>query len=209
MVPSKTPDAVTLHVDYDKIVELIEPGSSVLDLGCGDGSLLLRLKEERQVRGRGVEIDEANVIQCLDKGVSVIHADIDEPLTEFADDTFDYVILNWTLQVVQKPDFVVCEMLRIGRRAIVSFPNMGHWRGRLQLLFCGRQARTRVIPFSWYDTPNIYLCTIKEFRQFCREESIRIEHEIPIVRAAASSNGLVRLFPNLMAEEGIFVLGRF
>ena len=118
------------------------------------------------------------------------------------------MVLNWTLQVVQKPDFVVREMLRIGRWAIVSFPNMGNWRVRCQMMFTGKQPRTAVIPFTWYQTPNIHLCTLKEFRYFCREQGIRIVREVPLIRSRPGGGGPVRLWPNLLAEEGIFVLAR-
>lgn len=196
----------TLHVDYDTIVELVEPGSTVLDLGCGDGVLLSRLIERKQVRGCGVEIDSREAIRALGRGVSVVQADIDEGLVDFGDGRFDYAILNRTLQVVRRPQFVVREMLRVSRHAIVSFPNMGYWRVRMQLFFQGHQPRTPTIPFEWFNTPNIHLCTIKDFRRFCRDEGITIEREIPIRRTAARQGRVLHWWPNLTAEEGIFVI---
>ena len=205
MVPANSP---FLQVDHEQIVRLIEPGATVLDLGCGEGTLLQRLAREKNVTGLGVEIDEENVIRSLSKGVSVIQADIDERLVEFGDNTFDVVILSQTLQVVLRPDFVLREMLRIGRQAIVSFPNYGHWRIRLQTLFSGRRPQTAAVPFSWYETPNIHLCTMIDFRRFCREHDIEILREVAVARHARFGEFGVSVWPNLLAEEGIFVIAR-
>ena len=149
--------------------EMVERGAKVLDVGCGDGELLRLLSESRGVDGRGIELSREGVNECVAKGLAVIQGDADTDLGDYPDDAFDYVILSQTLQATRHPRVVLEHMLRIGRHAIVSFPNFGHWQVRLQLLFAGHMPRTDILPFSWYDTPNIHHCTIKDFRQLCTE----------------------------------------
>ena len=146
---------------------MVERGAKVLDVGCGDGELLRLLSESRGVNERGMEMSREGVNACVAKGLAVIQGDADTDLADYPDDAFDYVILSQTLQATREPRVVLEHMLRIGRRAVVSLPNFGHWQVRLQLLFAGHMPQTDILPYSWYDTPNIHLCTIKDFRQLC------------------------------------------
>ena len=155
------------RVDLVLVAEMVERGAKVLDVGCGDGELLRLLGETRGVDGRGIELSREGVNECVAKGLAVIQGDADTDLADYPDDAFDYVILSQTLQATRQPRVVLEHMLRIGRRAIVSFPNFGHWQVRLQLLFAGHMPQTDILPYSWYDTPNIHHCTIKDFRQLC------------------------------------------
>src|SRR6202158_1847209 len=155
------------RVDLVLVSEMVERGAKVLDVGCGDGELLRILAESRGVDGRGIELSREGVNECVAKGLAVIQGDADTDLADYPDDAFDYVILSQTLQATRHPRVVLEHMLRIGRSAVVSFPNFGHWQVRLQLLFAGHMPQTDILPYSWYDTPNIHHCTIKDFRQLC------------------------------------------
>jgi len=187
--------------DYDTIVDLIEPGSRVLDAGCGDGELLCQLIAKKNVSGVGIEKAQGNVVTCVRRGISVIQADIDKGLTELPDQSFDYVILSMTLQVVKHPDKALQEMLRVGKKCIVTFPNFSYWRARFHAFFKGRAPVTRNLPYSWYNTPNRHVITIKDFRTFCAQHDIQIEREIPL-----SSQGETPFMPNLFAEEAVYIL---
>ncbi|MBP9003581.1 MAG: homoserine O-acetyltransferase [Candidatus Hydrogenedentes bacterium] len=189
------------RIDHDTIEGLIEPGSRVLDIGCGTGELLCKLIRSRQIRAVGLEVDEEAVIRCVESGISVIQADIDKGLADLPARLFDYVILSMTLQVLEFPRFALCEMLRIGQRCVVSFPNFGHWRARAAHFFLGRAPVTPILPYQWYDTPNRHVVTIKDFRDFCGQFGFRIVREIPL-----NETGEVRLFPNLLADEALYVL---
>ena len=160
--------------DYDLIVSHIENGARVMDLGCGEGDLLHRLKEEKQCTVRGVDISESNIIACVGKGLSVFQGNIDEGLADYKDSSFDAVFLNMTLQVVYHPDLVIQEMLRIGKRAVISFPNFGYWRIRLSLLIGGRAPKAESLPFEWYNTPNIRVISISDFLGYLRMRGYRI-----------------------------------
>jgi methionine biosynthesis protein MetW len=190
------------HVDYDEIVRLVEPGSSVLDLGCGDGELLARLIAAKKARGRGVELRESMIIETISKGISVFQGDLDEGLRDYASGSYDYVILNQTLQVIHRPMLLLAEMLRVGKRVIVSFPNFGYFRVRLQFLVTGRMPVTRDLPYSWYDTPNIHLCTRKDFIDYCVAADIAILQEIDISKRRT----IGRRLANWRAAEVLFVL---
>src|SRR4051812_2036039 len=155
------------RVDLALVADMVAPGSKVLDVGSGDGELLRILSETRDVDGRGIEISREGVNECVAKGLAVIQGDADTDLADYPDDAFDYVILSQTLQATWQPRQVMEHMLRIGQRAIVSFPNFGHWKIRLKLLFGGRMPQTDNLPDSWYDTPNIHFCTVKDFRELC------------------------------------------
>ena len=155
-----------LHLNYSIITEMIEENKNVLDLGCGNGTLLKMLKDKKNVQGKGIEINQDKVIECMEKGLSVIQGDIDEGLREFTDKKYDYVILNQTLQATEKPDYVIDEMLRVGKKVVVSFPNFAYWRVRFFLFFRGRMPKSKVLPFEWYNTPNIHLLTVNDFFEF-------------------------------------------
>lgn len=191
------------RIDLHLIADLVEVRSRVLDLGCGDGSLLKLLVDRKQVVGRGVEISDDGVRECVRKGLSVYHGDLDEGLGDYPDDSFDYVILSQTLQAVHRPELVLREMSRVGRIGIVSFPNFGYWKIRWQLLTSGRMPKTDYLPYEWYDTPNIHLLTVKDFHDFCAS------HALVIDRALYLTNGWqVKVLPNLLAKLAIFVVRR-
>lgn len=187
--------------DYAIISDWIEPGSRVLDLGCGEGELLQWLVENKKVEARGIEIDSRKVQQAIARGVSVYHGDIDQGLVDYPDDSFDYVILSQTLQETRRPLHVLREILRVGRRAIIAFPNYGHWSVRLSLLFRGRAPVTRCFPYQWYDSPNIHFLTIKDFQALVREQAWVIEREIFL-----SGHYSGRMLANLLAEVAVFLI---
>lgn len=195
-----------LHANYNHIVPLIENGAKVLDLGCGDGTLLKKLIDEKNVHGKGIEINQENVIQSLHKGLSVIQGDIDEGLEDFSDNEMDYVILNQTLQSTQNPDFVIKEMLRVGKNAVVSFPNFAYWRIRFYLLFKGKMPKSKMLPFEWYDTPNIHLLTVRDFFEYCEIRNIKIVKSILIRRGKIVNSRFRKIFADIFAEEIIFVI---
>lgn len=197
-----------IHLNYSEIVKLIEPNSKVLDLGCGDGTLLKRLIEEKNVKGSGIEINQDNVIQSIHKGLSVIQGNIDEGLADFSDKNEDYVILNQTLQSTQKPDYVIQEMLRVGKKAIVSFPNFAYWKIRTYLLFNGKMPKSNILPFDWYNTPNIHLLTVRDFFDFCEKRNIKIEKSILMRRGKIIQSLFKKVFADIFAEEVIFVISQ-
>ncbi|ETR77071.1 methionine biosynthesis MetW [Afipia sp. P52-10] len=196
------------RADHLLVAAMVESGSRVLDVGCGDGDLL-RLLETRGVDGRGIELSREGVNRCVAKGLAVIQGDADTDLADYPDDAFDYVILSQTLQATRQPRVVLEHMLRIGRHGIVSFPNFGHWRMRLQLLFKGQMPRTDNLPASWYDTANIHFCTIKDFVQLCDEIDASMDRAV----ALDGWGTPLRLnapwwFWNLFGEQGVFLLSR-
>lgn len=197
---------MTLRPELRTIADWIAGGSRVLDLGCGDGTLLAYLRDTRQVQGYGLEIDQANIVKSLDNGIYVIQTDLDAGLNEFESGTFDYVVMSQTLQAVRYPDQLLEEMLRVGREGIITFPNFGYWRNRLQLLG-GRMPVTPCLPHSWYNTPNIHLCTLSDFEDLCREKQFRILERTVVDRAHRSSLPM-RLLPNLMGEVALYRIRR-
>lgn len=192
------------RVDYEMIVDLVDQGSKVLDIGCGDGELLDQLIHVKGVHGTGIELSQGNIVSCVRRGISVIQADIDKGLAWLPENVYDYVILSMTLQVIKKPDYVLQEMLRVGKKCIVSFPNFGFWKVRAKSLLQGRAPVTRNLPYAWWLSPNRHVLSIKDFREYCRERNIRIEREIALNR-----RGLVwsaHIWPNMMADEAVFVI---
>ena len=189
--------------DYAIIGEIVEPGSRVLDLGCGDGDLLEWLLINKNIEARGVEISRDRVQRAIARGVSVYQGDIEEGLADYPDGAFDYVILSQTLQQLQHPLQVMREMLRVGRRVIVAFPNFGHWRMRLLMAWSGRMPRTKDFPYAWYDSPNIHFMTVQDFEELASMEGLTVER-----RYALAGRNKVRFLPNLLAESAVFLVSR-
>jgi methionine biosynthesis protein MetW len=195
------------RIDYKLIEDLVPDGATVLDLACGDGELLSELITGKHVHGSGVEIDHTAVEKCIGRGLSVFHGDLDAGLADFSDQSHDVVILSLSLQQLRRPRMIVREMVRVGRLAIVSFPNFAHWVPRSQLLLAGRMPVSRDLPYQWWDTPNIHLCTIQDFRKLCREEGLCIEHEQYLT--SVDKDPPPRLVaPNLFARIAIFAVTR-
>ncbi|MGD0616564.1 MAG: methionine biosynthesis protein MetW [Bryobacteraceae bacterium] len=189
--------------DYAIIGELIPPNSAVLDLGCGEGELLAWLAANKRVKARGVELSGPKVRKAIASGVSVFHGDLLDALAGYPDFAFDYVILSQTLQETAEPLKVLRDMLRCGRKAIVAFPNFGHWRVRVAHLFTGRAPRTKLFPYDWYDSPNIHFLTVTDFQTLAAQEGWTIEREIFI-----AGKRRVSLLPNLLAETAVFLIRR-
>ncbi len=198
-----------IRFDLQIVASWIEPGSKVLDLGCGTGDLLYFLKKHKRVDGTGIERVEAKVAQCIEKGLSVLQGDINEEILDYPDNTFDYVIVSQTLQQVYEPDKLIQSLLRIGKKGIVSFPNFSHWGIRLQLLRTGYAPITKQLPYEWYDTPNIRVITLKDFRKFSRDVGFKILKEVAINSNSHDRYGnIVTFLPNLRATYGIFLIGK-
>ena len=192
-------------LNYKQITKLVEPNSRILDLGSGDGYLFKKLVDEKQVKGVGVEINQEEVIKAMEKGLPIIQGDIDEGLKQFPDKSFDYAILNQTLQSTDKPDYVLEEMLRVSKKAIVSFPNFGYWRVRCYLFFKGKMPKSKALPYEWYNTPNIHLNTIKDFFYFFKIHNITILESIYLAKKKARKR-IIKAVANLLSEEAIFVI---
>ncbi|MBN8960001.1 MAG: methionine biosynthesis protein MetW [Rhizobiales bacterium] len=194
--------------DHLLVAEMVPSGSRVLDVGCGDGDLL-QLLERRGVDGRGIELSREGVNKCVAKGLAVVQGDADTDLDAYPDDAFDYVILSQTLQATRQPRAVLENLLRIGHRAIVSFPNFGYWKMRLQLLVGGHMPRTDNLPATWYETPNIHFCTIKDFVQLCDEINVKMERAVALdLYGRPLRLNAPWWFWNLFGEQGVFVLSR-
>ena len=189
--------------DLEIIAGLIEPGMKILDLGCGDGLFLRQLKQEKNVSVLGVEIDEDSIVRCIGNGVPVIQGDLNDNLDFLPDQSFDLVSLSHTLQETRRPDKLLKDIVRIGKKAAVSVINFGHWRCRLQVALKGKMPRSSHMPFQWYDTPNIHFCTLKDFRNLCAELGIRIVAEYPV---SGKYPRMTRRKPNLFAIGAVFVL---
>lgn len=196
------------QLNYEVVTDIIPEGVRVLDLGCGDGTLFSKLLKEKKISGVGIEINQDEVIKALDKGVSVIQGDIDEGLKQFPDGSFDYAILNQTLQSTEKPDLVVDEMLRVAKKAVVSFPNFAYWKVRFYLFFKGKMPKSKALPYEWYNTPNIHLMTVNDFFEFCKNRNIKILKSVYLTRNKARSGILVRAITNFFSEEVVFVVSR-
>jgi methionine biosynthesis protein MetW len=200
--------AAGIRIDLQLIADMIAPKSRVLDVGCGDGALLDHLVHAKGVDGRGVEISQAGVNACVTQGLSVIQGNADTDLKDYPSDAFDYIVLSQTLQATRKPHQVLKQLVRIGRRAIVSFPNFGHWRVRWQLLSRGRMPVTDSMPLQWFDTPNIHFCTIRDFVGLCDELGIVLEQGLAISRRGRPSPIRSISAANLFGEQGLFLLRR-
>jgi methionine biosynthesis protein MetW len=195
-----------IRVDLQLIADMVEPGTRVLDVGCGDGTLLDYLGHFKQVDGRGVELSQAGVNACVAQGLSVVQGDADTDLAQYPNDAFDYVILSQTLQATRDPRRVIENLVRIGRKAIVSFPNFGHWRVRWNLIWTGRMPETESIPERWYNTPNIHFCTILDFVDLCRALDIEIERSLSINPKGTKNNLRAHHLANIFGEQGMFLL---
>ncbi|GAA0475629.1 methionine biosynthesis protein MetW [Parasphingorhabdus litoris] len=193
-----------LRPDLQIIADNISPNARVLDIGCGDGALMAALRDQKQVDARGLEIDPANVASAVSKGLSVVQGDADTDLSAYPDASFDYAILSQTLQTTHRPDQIVDELLRIGKQAFVSFPNFAHWRVRMSLLMGGRMPVTRLLPQTWYDTPNIHHVTIDDFRALVRDGELKQEGQWFLSGDKQTGRGLA----NLLAEHAVFLLRR-
>ncbi len=196
-----------MRTDLDIIARWIREGTRVLDLGCGDGALLDHLAQNRRVTGYGIEIGHDEIRACIERGVNVIEQDIDEGLRNFDDGSFDTVVMTQALQALHNPHLVIAEMLRVGREAIVTFPNFAHWRPRLYVTFRGRMPISESLPHQWYDTPNIHLCTFRDFEVLCRDNAWRVLERL-VVDQHHRENKLTQLLPNLLGEIAIYRLTR-
>ncbi len=185
--------------DSETIAHWVAPGSRVLDLGCGDGVLLKHLWQTRQAPGYGVEIDDAKVIECIRNDVNVLQMDLEDGLAAFADRSFDYVILSETLQTIHRQEPLMKEMLRVGREAIVSFPNFGYWRARIQIAFAGHMPVSKELPYQWYDTPNVHHCTLVDFEALCAKLGLRI-----LERVVLTNGDPVSVLPNLLGSLAVY-----
>jgi methionine biosynthesis protein MetW len=207
--PQPLRNAEISRVDLLLIAEMVTPGARVLDVGCGDGTLLRLLAEKRGVDGRGIELSQAGVNSCVAQGLSVIQGDADTDLADYPELAFDFAILSQTIQATYSPRHVLEQLLRIGKRAIVSFPNFGHWRVRAQLMFGGKMPTTDNLPDRWYETPNIHLCTIKDFLGLCKDVGAKVERAVALNAYGRKLGVSMPLFAqNLFGEQAVFLLSR-
>ncbi len=194
------------NIGYDLVLSLVPEGSRVLDLGCGNGILLQRLQKEKNVKGFGVEISESGVSQCVEKGLYCYQGDIDEGLSDYRDNSFDFVILNLTLQNTKKPRYVLKETMRIGKKALISFPNFGYYKTRLNVLIKGRVPRNELFPYEWYESPDIHMLSIDNFLEFCAGSGYHPGRQLHFSVRGESESRIVKCFPNLRAQYGFFIL---
>lgn len=198
-----------IRYDLRVVASWIHPGSRVLGLGCGEGDLLYYLKTKKEVACTGIEIDEARVAHCIERGLTVLQGDINEEVLDYPNDAFDYVILSQTLQQIYAPADLINSILRIGKRAVVSFPNFSHWKIRHQLFLKGIAPVSRQLPYQWHNTPNIRVITIKDFRRYAGEVGFRILKEVAInTNNQGRSGHVITFLPNLRASYGIFLIGK-
>lgn len=188
----------SIRPEFALIADRINSGARVLDLGCGDGALLKHLQQHRQIHGYGVEISDSSVLACVENGVNVIQSDLEAGLSSFESGSFDYVILSQTLQTMRNVDSIMAEMLRVGREGIVTFPNFGYWRHRAQVI-AGHMPVSRSLPYQWFDTPNVHLCTLNDFESFCASHGIRI-----LERVVMTNGSTVHFSPNLLGSLAVY-----
>ncbi|MDY6994657.1 MAG: methionine biosynthesis protein MetW [Pseudomonadota bacterium] len=196
---------MNLRTDLALISEWILPEAHVLDLGCGDGTLLAHLRDTHQVTGYGLEIDDDNIARCIEAGVNVIHTDLNQGLSDFEDESFDYVVMTQAIQTIRRPDKLLMEMLRVGHQVIVTFPNFGHWLARFSLFFGGRMPMSPALPSEWYDTENIHLCTLKDFERLCDKLAITVLQRT-VVDVTHNISWEMRILPNLFGEIALYRL---
>lgn len=195
-----------MRIDLNEIQHWIKQDSRILDLGCGDGTLLKFLIDTKQVQGYGLEIDAEQINICVDKGLNVIEQNLDRGLGNFADKSFDTVLMTQALQTLHFPHLVLDEMLRVGKECIVTFPNFGHWKARFYLATHGRMPVSDLLPYEWYDTPNIHFCTFKDFEVLCRERNIKVIHRQVVNEQSGQT--LKDFMPNLFGETAIYHLSK-
>jgi methionine biosynthesis protein MetW len=193
-----------IRLDHQIISQWVGPGSSVLDLGCGNGDLLYVLIKKKNARGHGLEINEQEIYKCVAKGLNVLHGDIEKGLSDYKDKSFDYVILNQSLQQIRSVDAVIKDALRVGKKVVVGFPNFAYYRSRMQIFFGGRTPVNEALPYQWYETPNLHFFSISDFLEYCRSRKVRIEK-----KSFLDENRQVYLFPNAFAQVGIFLISSF
>ncbi len=191
----------SIRADFRIIYKIIEPSSRVLDLGCGNGELIYFLAREKNAKVQGTELSENAIYRCVEKGLSVFHSDIDSGLIEYPSQSFDYVILNQSMQEVKKVDFVISEALRVGKKVIVGFPNFAYWRARFRLFFAGKSPVTESLPYRWYNTPNLHFLSTTDFLDFCKDSGIKILDVYYLGR-----RGIAKLLPNFFSLNAIFVI---
>ncbi|MEH6627590.1 MAG: methionine biosynthesis protein MetW [Motiliproteus sp.] len=192
-----------MRAELEIIKQWINPGSHLLDLGCGQGELLSYLAEHKDISGYGLEINSEDISACIKAGVNVIQQDLNSGLTNFSDNSFDVVLMTQALQTVRRPDMVLDEMLRVGKESIITFPNFGHWRARGYLAFRGKMPVSKFLPYTWYNTPNIHFCTFNDFEKLCRQKNIHIL-ERTVVDSQHRDHWWVRLWPNMLGEIAIY-----
>ena len=194
---------MTLRSDLNIIQSWISPESQVLDLGCGQGDLLAFLQQHKKCRGYGLEINPDSIVSCIEKGVNVIEHDLNDGLDNFKDQNVDTVVMTQALQAVSRPDVLLEEMLRVGKEAIITFPNFGYWRTRLYLLSKGKMPMSKTLPYNWYDTPNIHMCTFRDFEKLCREKGLKVVDRT-VVDSNHQEHLSITLWPNLLGEIAIY-----
>jgi methionine biosynthesis protein MetW len=192
-----------IMLDHRAILDLVQQGSQVLDLGCGSGELLYLLIKEKNCRGQGIEIDEQSIYNCVARGLNVLHGDIDSGLAEYRDKSFDYVILNQSLQQIKHFDSVLSDALRVGKKVIAGFPNFAYYKSRSQLFFLGRSPMTKSLPYSWYESPNLHFFSMTDFMVYCRQRKIKIE-----AARFIGEKKIIRFSPNFFAQTGIFLISK-